>query len=157
MDFLRRQLPGGLSVIVALAAFAGSDFKLTPVVIGLFAFGGLWLAVVAAHSLLGWRRARPEAAVTDRLTRELQAGFELRGRARNASGIPELVEACRAFVEWGLALEEYVSEYAPLHLLELRQTPAPWVLHGKGVALDSMDARLRVLTAIIQKLGEERA
>ena|SRR2546425_12801426 len=52
MDFLRSQLIGGLALIVGIAGFLASDLVFTPWVLGLLAFGGLWMAVVVIHALL---------------------------------------------------------------------------------------------------------
>jgi hypothetical protein len=66
MDFLKRELIGGLLLIVALATFLGGDFKFTRVVLALFALGAVWTLVVVAHALLTRRTGGQPELVGDR-------------------------------------------------------------------------------------------
>jgi hypothetical protein len=61
MDYFKRELVGGLSLILALAVFAGSDFRFTPFVVVLLALGLIWTGVVVGHALR--ERRRPDGAL----------------------------------------------------------------------------------------------
>ncbi len=56
MAFLRRELIGGLALIVGVIGLVESHLAVTPLVLALLAFGGLWTAVVVIHALLMRRR-----------------------------------------------------------------------------------------------------
>jgi uncharacterized membrane protein YciS (DUF1049 family) len=100
MDFLRRELIGGLSLIVALAVFAESDYRLTLPVALLFVLGILWTAAVVIHALL--KRQKPRTAqFSAKLAAELQRGFELRDQARLAKDREQLFVASQAFIGRG--------------------------------------------------------
>lgn len=92
-------------------------------------------------------------ALSAHLAKELRTGYELRTKARMAHpGTDELFEACQAFMDWGLAVNEWMIANTPLYYDELPQT-APWAIHGKGKALELMDKRLRAHAEIAKKLG----
>lgn len=150
MDFFRRELVGGLSLILALAVFAGSDFRLTPLVIGLLALGGLLIAVVVIHALRQ-RRQPHETPFSVRLAYELQAGFEIRDRARGAPNREEMFFASQAFIEWGLRVNVLIRNAEPQYVLDLPDE-APWALQGKAQVLEIMDARLRAHAELIKQL-----
>jgi hypothetical protein len=150
MEFFRRELIGGLSLILALAVFAGSDFRLTPLVIGLLALGGLWTVVVGGHALLQRRKPR-ETPFSVRLAAELQKGFELRDKARLAKDREELFQASQAFIEWGLRVNELLQKGAPQYFLDLPDR-APWALQGKATVVEIMDARLRGHAELVKQL-----
>lgn len=86
-----------------------------------------------------------------RLSRELQTGHALRDKARMARG-EDLLHACQDFIAWGLRIDELVGAEAPVYLVDLKATRAPWAIQGKAEALKNMDARLRVHSEIVKKL-----
>jgi len=59
LAFLKRELVGGLSLLIAAANLFGTKFKFTPTVLGLLAFGGLWTLVVIIHALPSRNRQTP--------------------------------------------------------------------------------------------------
>jgi hypothetical protein len=152
MDFFKRELIGGLSLIVALAVFLGSDFRLTPVVVALLALGVLWTLAVGIHELRKRREPR-EMPFSVQLANELQTGFEIRYQARHAANREELFFATQAFTEWGLRVNELIRKNAPQYALDLPDK-APWALQGKAQVLEIMDARLRAHAELVKRLEE---
>src|SRR5439155_1597210 len=88
------------------------------------------------------------------MSESLREGHEYRQKARMAHGRDELFDACEAFNEWALAINERVRRDAPLYYSDLPQT-APWAFQGKGKCLDYMDKRLRAHSEIAKRLQEE--
>jgi len=151
MDFLRRELVGGLILIAALATFAGGDFRLTPLVLALFALGGLWTVVVAIHALRG--RIRPTDGTARRLADLLQKSYEDRDRVRHTSDRQAMFDASQSFIKLGNDAEKLLRDEAPEYASDFQEASrAPWALQGKAEVLKLMDARLKVHSEIVKKL-----
>lgn len=146
MGYLRRNLFAGLSLLLGVTALVGNGFRFTPLVIGLFALGGIWMAAVAVDGL----RSRRKETLSARLADELQTGLELRDKARHASDRSDLHDAAHAFVQWGIHVNELLREAAPHYTMDMPER-YPWALQGRDRVLEIMDERLRAHAALVKE------
>jgi hypothetical protein len=161
VDFLRRELIGGLSLILALAVFAGSDFRLTPPVIGLLALGGLWTVVVVAHAL--WKRRRPDEAPLsppepDTLTQligALKGGHILDARLQNSPRRDQAWhELCNEIDRWTFDAQQLLFNDATELLPHFDGDWKPNPLQSRDQISGQLQERLRELSEIVRKLRE---
>jgi hypothetical protein len=161
MEYLRRELIGGLSLILALAVFAGSDFQLTPLVVVLLALGGIWTAVVVAHAL--WKRRRPDEVPASpptpdtltQLTVALKEGHILDARLQASPRRDRAWhELCGEIDRWTFDVQQFLFNNATELLPDFDGDWKPNPLQSRNVISGQLQERLRELSEIVKKLRE---